>query len=178
MAWVRLGSKDERRTAVGCRENLEAFLGNRGITFESQHHPLAFTAQKVAASEHIPDRMLAKVVMVFAGEDLTMLVLPAQFQVDLDATRAALGGRHIRLAREEEFAASFPDCEPGTMPPFGTMYGIPVYVDQALTENERFVFQAGTHTETMSIAYGDFARLVRPTVTQLGFVPGKVRRAS
>jgi Ala-tRNA(Pro) deacylase len=163
---------------VGCRENLEAFLVNRGIRFESQHHPMAFTAQKVAASEHIPGRTLAKVVMVFAGEELTMLVLPADCRVDLEATSMAMGGRTVRLAREEEFADAFPDCEPGTMPPFGTLYGIPVYIDQALAQNEWFVFQAGTHTDTMSIAYSDYARLVRPSVARLGFVPGKLRRAS
>jgi Ala-tRNA(Pro) deacylase len=163
---------------VGCRENLEAFLANRGITFESQDHPMAFTAQKVAASEHVSGRTLAKVVMVFAGEELTMLVLPAHYRVDLEATREALGVRTVRLAREGEFTDSFPDCEPGTMPPFGTMYGIPVWIDQALSQNEWFVFQAGTHTDTMSIDYGDYARLVRPRVARLGFVPGKLRRAS
>jgi Ala-tRNA(Pro) deacylase len=163
---------------MACRENLETYLQQRGVSYEVQHHVPAFTAQKVASSEHIPGRMLAKVVMVFAGDDLNMLVMPAHVRLDLEATRAALGGRDVRLAHESEFAPSFPDCEPGAMPPFGNLYGIPVYVEEALGDNEKIVFQVGTHTETMSVPYHDFVRLSRPTVTRLGFVPGKIARAS
>ena len=168
----------EKEEAMACRENLETHLRHRGIPFETHHHGAAFTAQTVAAAEHVPGRMLAKVVMVFAGTELTMLVLPGHLQVDVQAARVALRGRDVRLAREEEFAPLFPDCEPGTMPPFGSLYGIPVYVDEALADNERIVFQAGTHTDTMSVSYRDYTRLVRPTMARLGFVPGKVRRAS
>ena len=161
-----------------CREKLETYFRDHGISYEVQRHGLAFTAQKVAASEHVPGRMLAKVVILFAGDDLSMLVMPAHFRVDLEAAKAALGGREVRLAHESEFAPSFPDCEPGAMPPFGNLYGIPVFVEEQLARNEEIVFQAGTHTETMSVAYQDFARLVRPSVARLGFVPGKTTRAS
>ena len=163
---------------MACRENLETHLRHRGVAYDIQHHEVAFTAQKVAASEHVSGRMLAKVVMVFAGDDLIMLVLPAHFRVDLEATRAALGGRDVRLADESEFAPFFPDCEAGAMPPFGNLYGIPVYAERALAHNEQIVFQLGTHTETMSVPYREFITLARPTLARLGFVPGKVAQAS
>jgi Ala-tRNA(Pro) deacylase len=71
------------------------------------------------------------------------------------------------MASEPEFAPAFRDCEPGAMPPFGNLYDLPVYVDRALGRNERIVFQAGTHTVTMSVTYTDFERLARPTVAEL-----------
>jgi Ala-tRNA(Pro) deacylase len=52
------------------------------------------------------------------------------------------------------------------MPPFGNLYGVPVVVDQALAEDETIVLQAGTHRDTMSINYADFARLAKPTVAR------------
>ena len=68
---------------------------------------------------------------------------------------------------EGEFASAFPDCEAGALPPFGNLYDVAVYVDRALGRNERIVFQAGTHTVTMSVAYQDFERLARPTVADI-----------
>jgi Ala-tRNA(Pro) deacylase len=71
------------------------------------------------------------------------------------------------MAAERAFATRFSDCEAGAMPPFGNLYGVPVFVDQELGANERIVFQDGTHSGTMSIAYADFERLVQPTVGDL-----------
>ena len=147
-----------------CKERLEAYLREQGVPFQIQHHPIAFTAQEVAASEHVPGRLVVKVVMVVAGGQPVMLALRATDRVDLRKLAAVLGVTDVRLAEEREFGALFPDCELGAMPPFGNLYGMPVYVDTALAEDETIVFQAGTHTDTMSLKYADFARLVRPAV--------------
>ena len=153
---------------MNSKDKLETYLRDNKIPYQVQHHPLAYTAQDVAASEHIPGKMLAKVVMVVADGKMVMLALPAPKRVDLAKVGATLGAQDVRLAGEEEFGVLFPDCEVGAMPPFGNLYGLPVCVDQALAEDEVIVFRAGTHTDTMSVKYADFERLVKPTVADLG----------
>ena len=145
-------------------KRLEAYLRDNKVPFEVTHHPLAYTAQEIAAAEHVPGKKLAKVVMVIADGKLAMLTLPAPAHVSIDKAIALLGASQVRLAREEEFAEAFPDCEVGAMPPFGNLYDVPVYVDKALTEDDEIVFQAGTHTDTIVMGYKDFERLVKPTV--------------
>jgi len=75
-----------------------------------------------------------------------------------------LQAEQVRLAKEQEFAATFPDCDVGAMPPFGHLYGVPVYADATLTRDETIVFSAGTHTETASVKYADYERLAKPKV--------------
>ncbi len=149
-----------------CKERLERYLRDNLVAYRVQHHPRAYTAQEVAESEHVPGRLLAKVVMAYADDAPAMLVLRADHQVEIEAARAALGARRLRLAHEEEFGALFPDCEIGAMPPFGNLYGLAVVVDQALAEDDTIVFQAGTHSDTMSVRYADFARLAQPRVAR------------
>jgi Ala-tRNA(Pro) deacylase len=148
------------------RERLESYLRENGVSFEVEEHPTAYTAQKIAATEHVPGRMFAKVVMAITNGDLVMLVLPAPSVVDVGKVAEVLG-EDVRLASESEFATTFADCEPGAMPPFGNLYDVPVYVDLALGRNERIVFQAGTHSMTMNVAYADFERLTAPTVADI-----------
>jgi Ala-tRNA(Pro) deacylase len=148
------------------RERLESYLRENGVPFEVEEHPTAYTAQKIAAAEHVPGRMFAKVVMATTDGALMMLVLPAPLVVDV-ARFSEVIGEQVRLASESEFATAFSDCEPGAMPPFGNLYDVPVYVDRALGQNERIVFQAGTHSVTMSVAYADFERLAGPTVADV-----------
>ncbi len=155
-----------------CRDRLENYLRENRVPFEEQHHPRAVTAQEVAASEHVPGRMLAKTVMVLADGEMVMLVLPAPYQVDPEKAAGELGAKEVHLAGEERFGDTFPDCEVGAMPPFGNLYGVPVYVDEALAEDETVVFRAGTHTDTMSVRYADLERLVGPTVARFADPPG------
>ena len=147
-----------------CQEKLELYLRAEGVPFEAHQHPPAFTAQEVAEREHISGKQVAKVVVVWADNQLVMLVLPASHQVDAAHLDALLGAQHVRLAHEPELAVAFPDCEVGAMPPFGNLYDLPVYVDTALSTAEMIVVAAGTHTDTLHLAYADYARLVKPNV--------------
>jgi Ala-tRNA(Pro) deacylase len=92
---------------MDARNRLETYLRENGVAFEVQEHPTAFTAQKIAASEHVPGRMFAKVVMAAANGDLVMLVLPAPSVVDV-AKASELLGKPVRLASESHFATAFP----------------------------------------------------------------------
>jgi Ala-tRNA(Pro) deacylase len=116
---------------------------------------------------------MAKVVVVQADDKMVMLALPASYRVYESKLAAVLGSREVRIAREDEFASAFPDCEVGAMPPFGNLYGVPVVVDRSLVEDDTIVVQAGTHTDTLSLKYADFARLVKPTVAEFARYPSR-----
>lgn len=151
-----------------CKQRLTAYFVQHGIPFETIPHRPAYTAHDVAAQERVPDQEIAKVVMILADGNIKMLVLPASLQVDFDGIRVMLYAQDVRLAQESQFSHLFPDCELGAMPPFGNLYDVPVFVDQALTQDEHIIFNAGTHTETIRIKYKDYAHLVNPIVASFG----------
>jgi Ala-tRNA(Pro) deacylase len=145
---------------------LREFLEANKVPYSVHSHPEAYTAQEIAALQHVKGRTLAKVVMVRAGADFLMLVLPADHRVDFAKLSAALGLKEARLAQETEFRDLFPGCEVGAMPPFGTLYGFPVYVDRALEKDPEIVFNGGTHTLTVKMAFRDFVALVKPVMAE------------
>lgn len=149
-----------------CLERIEHYLNQQGVRYEVLHHPRAFTAQRVAQAEHIPGKMQVKVVMLRAGDKFLMAVLPAVAHVDV-AALVKLAGNPCCLATEAEFKELFPDCELGAMPPLGSFYMLPVYADDLLEENDEIVIQAGTHTDSVKLAWDDYLRLERPTLAQL-----------
>jgi Ala-tRNA(Pro) deacylase len=143
---------------------LKDFLEANQVAYEVHSHRRAFTAQEVAAAEHVRGREVAKVVMLRAGDEYLMAVLPAPCLVDVERLGEATGKQDLRLATEAEFAGLFPGCEPGAMPPFGNLYGLAVWVDSSLTQDEEICFNAGNHEQTVHVAYADFARLVQPKI--------------
>lgn len=143
---------------------VKEFLDANNIKYMTISHSLAYTAQEIAASSHIPGQELAKTVILKVDDYFAMAVLPASHQVDLKAMKEAAGASGVRLATETEFMNLFPDCEVGAMPPFGNLYDMPVFVDESLTQDEEIAFNACTHKQLIKLAYDDFAYLVRPTV--------------
>src|SRR6266849_8415005 len=121
---------------------LRKYLDQNRVPYEAHMHRVAYTAQHVAAEEHVPGRMMAKTVIVNAGNRFAMVVLPAPQRLDLGALRAAMRFSNVRLATEAEFVSLFPDSETGAMPPFGNLYDMPVYVDEDLTQAETIIFNA------------------------------------
>jgi Ala-tRNA(Pro) deacylase len=134
------------------------------------HRP-AFTAQEEAAAAHVPGRDWAKVVICVADGEPIQAVLAAPLVVNLDRLLVLAGASSIRLAREDELAGLFPDCETGAMPPFGPLYGQRVFVDVALAAEPDIVFNAGSHTEAIRMRYADFAAATKPIVGRFAEQP-------
>ncbi len=143
---------------------LKQFLDDSHVRYITVHHSPAFTAQEIAASAHISGYELAKTVILKVDGKMAMAVVPAPQHVDLMHLEDLIGAGEVALATESEFKQRFPECELGAMPPFGTLYGMDVYVSERLADDEYIAFNAGTHTELIRMRYRDFDRLVNPKV--------------
>ena len=141
-------------------------LNTSKIHYEILPHANAFTAGMAAAAEHVDRHQQAKVVMVRSQKGSAMAVLPADRKLDLRKLKRIIH-EPVVLQSEAEFVPSFPDCDPGAMPPFGNLYGVPTYVDQHLADEDYIVFEAGTYTDAIKIHYGDYERAVKPLVADL-----------
>lgn len=145
-------------------KKLKDYLDKEHVKYACSSHSPAFTAQEVAASAHVSGKHFAKTVIVKIGDDYAMVVLPAHDHVNFAALKTATGLSSIDLASESSFKSKFPECEVGAMPPFGNLYGMPVYVSSHLGSNAEIVFNAGSHSELIQMAYQDFERLVKPKI--------------
>jgi Ala-tRNA(Pro) deacylase len=145
-------------------KKLREFLDANKVKYRILTHSTAYTAQEIASLAHIRGQNLAKTVMVKVDGHIAMAVLPGYRHVDLALLRASARAKTAEVATEAEFRHLFPECETGAMPPFGNLYGMPVFVDESLTTDEEIAFSSGTHHELIQLSYADFSRLVQPTV--------------
>jgi Ala-tRNA(Pro) deacylase len=152
-------------------ELVQEFLRQANVAYSVFPHQPAFTAQEEAAVTHISGRDWAKPVVFFADGEPIQAVVPADLVVDLEQLLLLTGAERLRLATEDELAQLYPDCEPGAMPPLGTIYNQPVFVDIALAAEPQVVFNGGTHRDAVCMRYDDFAALARPVVGSFAMRP-------
>ena len=144
-------------------------LDSKGIRYEMSHHRPTFTAQQMAAEEHVPGMNVAKPVVVKADETYYLCVLPACCKIDMDALKNELGVKHIQLADEEEMARLFGDCALGAEPPFGDLYGLQTLVDESLENDPFIIFQAGTHELAIKMDLKDYKKVANPHVFKYSY---------
>lgn len=149
---------------------LHSLLNTQHAPYVPLSHERSVTALDTAAAMHVQRELFAKTVMLKVDGALAMMVMPAPYRVDLHRLSLALGGAVVELAEEAEFRGAFPDCEVGAMPPFGHLYGMPVYVDSRLAQQSEIAFNAGTHTDAVRMPYTEFERLAQPELLWLAHV--------
>ncbi len=143
---------------------LRELLDRNQVKYSYTAHPVAYTARELASAEHVPAREVAKTVVFLSEQGYGMAVLPADSVVDLEQLRLGLGLSRLRLATEKELGELFPSCELGAMPPVGSLFGLPVYVDSRMAAEGTITFNAGTHRDVIHMQYRDFERVIHPAV--------------
>lgn len=147
---------------------LKSYLEKEKVDYKVLEHSPAYTATEIAGAQHVPGRQVVKSVIVKADDHFIMCVLPSIHYLDIDKLKHTIQAKNAQMAKEEEIAKLFPDFEVGAEPPFGHLYGLKVYVDKILEEDENIAFNAGTHTDMLMIKFSDFKKLVHPIFVDFG----------
>lgn len=148
--------------------NLQSYLDEMGVRYRLSRHPATYTAQDLAAVEHIPGRQVIKPVVVRADGEFVLCALPASYHIDIGELRDQLRAREISLADESMLGELFPDCELGAAPPIGRIYGLTTLMDESLIHDDSVTFQAGTHNDAVTMSLADYRRVALPEVAHFG----------
>ncbi len=148
-------------------ERLTAALDGGGIEYHQTEHAAVFTSTEAAAIRGVSLHSGAKALIIKGGNAFLMVVLPADLALDSAALRNVLGTRRTRFADKEE-VLKITGLTPGSIPPFGSLFGLPTFCDERLADNERINFNAGSHTVSIQMEYSDYVRFERPQMVRVG----------
>jgi Ala-tRNA(Pro) deacylase len=144
-------------------DRVTRWLQEAGVAFEVLEHAPVRTSEEAARVRGTRLEQGAKALVVRADECFVHCVLPASRRADNAALRGLVGTRKLRFATREELLA-LTGCEPGAVPPFGNLFGLPVLLDEALCANEHVVFNAGSPSTSITMRCADLVRLSGATV--------------
>jgi Ala-tRNA(Pro) deacylase len=147
-------------------ERLEAWLRGKSVEFTVLRHAPVFTSEQAAAVRGTSLASGAKALVLKAGDGFFLAVLPADRKLDSKKARDALGVKALRFATKEE-VEQITGLQPGSIPPFGSLFGLKTHCDPALGENPAINFNAGDHAISVQMSYADFASVEAPALTVL-----------
>ena len=156
---------------------LKAHLEQTHTFYTHVSHVPARSSQYAASLLHVAGKEVAKTVVLRSEGKVLLAVLAASYHINLNKL-AAVVGAPVKLLDEGECYKLFPECQPGAIPPFGELYGLPVYLDEALAGSPEIVFSAGTLSDGIRMGNADFVHLVKPRICSFAEKGEVVWRAS
>ena len=144
-------------------DRVESLLNQHGIAFQVLRHEPVYTSEEAARVRGTPLASGAKALICKGENTFVMFVVPADRKLDSHAVRRAKGWRKLRFATREE-VLELTGLVPGSIPPFGSLFGLPTLCDERLGENEVINFNAGDHSISVSMRYEDYVRVESPEV--------------
>ncbi len=140
---------------------IEELLNARGVAFEVLRHEPVYTSEEAAEIRGTPLASGAKALVCKADDRFVMFVIPADRKLASREVRRARRWRKLRFADRDE-VEHLTGLEPGSIPPFGSLFGLPTLCDERLGENETINFNAGDHRVSVSMRYEDYVRVESP----------------
>jgi Ala-tRNA(Pro) deacylase len=139
-------------------------LQGKGIAFDVLRHAPVYTSEEAAAVRGTPLGSGAKALVCKADDRFVMIVLPADRKLASKSVRKKAGVKSLRFASREE-VEQLTGLAPGSIPPFGSLFGLPTWCDQRLSEHAKINFNAGDHSLSVSRTPADYLTAEQP---QLG----------
>jgi Ala-tRNA(Pro) deacylase len=141
-------------------DKLSRMLADQGLPFDVLRHEPVFTSEAAAAIRGTPLASGAKALVCKADERFLMIVLPADRKLSSKAVRKA-GVKSLRFASRDEVEQQT-GLAPGSIPPFGSLFGLETWCDERLAEQPQINFNAGDHAISISMAYADYVAAEQP----------------
>ena len=129
-------------------------LDSLGIAYEKLEHEPVTTSEAAAGARASRLEEGAKALVVKAKDEYYHLIISAAARLDNKKLRHIIGSRKLRFANEDE-VFDLTGCRPGAVPPFGNLFGLPVYMDNLLLAEDTVYFNCGSHTVSLRMARQD-----------------------
>ena len=140
-------------------DKLKHFLDAHEGGYELVEHQHTGSSMETAEAAHVPGDSLAKGIVVKDEGGYLMVVVPADYHIELDRLNQQLH-RNLMMVSEDELGDLFPDCEVGAVPPIGAAYGVETLWDTSLGDQEVVFFEAGDHVTLVRVTGRHFHELM------------------
>lgn len=130
-------------------------LESHAVEFRRFEHEPVRTSEQAARVRGTPLEQGAKALVLETDSGLVVAVLSAARRVDYRALKRHLKSKRVQMAPAEAVREAT-GCEPGGVPPFGGIFGLPTLVDPGLLQLQYIDFNAGDRSRSVEMRTADY----------------------
>ncbi len=147
-------------------ESIRKLLDEHKITYKCWDHPPVHTSEEAARIRGTPVESGAKAIVLRSKGAFLMVVIAGDRKIDLKKVKDVIKCSRLSLATPEE-VLEVTHCVIGSVPPFGNLFSIPVYLDRSLLRSPIINFNAGKHGTSIAMSVTDYQNVVQPVMVDV-----------
>lgn len=150
-------------------------LAKHKVKYHVLPHKTVFTAYDLATTLGEDLKKVAKTLLVRADARYVLVVLPASARLDFSKLAKLLKAKKVSISPEA--AIKRMKVMPGTTPPFGSLLGVAVVLEQSLAKADDIIVRAGSLTESLRMKAKDLVKMESPILGTFREVAKKKSKA-
>ncbi len=139
-------------------EALKIFLNDNNAEYAAYNHERIHTAEEAAKVRGVEIRAGVKSIVVKGEAGFFIILVPGNRKIDFPKLPFKAG-----LADPKD-VFRITGCEIGSVHPFGNLFGLRIFMDRHVLDNEIVHFSAGTHNDSISMSPRVMAELIKPEI--------------
>ncbi|MFA5030301.1 MAG: YbaK/EbsC family protein [Patescibacteria group bacterium] len=147
-------------------KKVESFFKSHNVAPEIVTHKTVYTVYDLAQTLREKFDSIAKTLLVKADRQFLLVVMPANYRLDIQKLKKAIKAKKITLASERDMKTTF-HAIPGAMMPFGALHKLEVVADASLLKAKHALFSAGSFTESVRMKMKDYLRIAEPRIEHI-----------
>jgi len=158
------------------------FLEKRKVKYQLIEHKTVYTAFDKSQTLKEKPSVIGKTLVLKGDRHILLALIPANRSLDKQKFKRAVNTRFkkigqkpvkkISFASERLIKNKFPGVKVGALPPFGSMFGFPTFVNRSFLKNPKLIINSGSWQYSIKIGKSMFQKAV-PALVAANFTKAK-----
>lgn len=145
------------------------FLEKNKAKYEVIRHKTVYTACDKAATLKVPPKIVGKTLLLNLDKRPALVLIPADKNLDKNKFKKTAGAKKIDFVSERVIKNKIKGVRLGAVPPFGSLWKLPIFADNALLKNPKIIVNSGDCQSSIRISPAVFRKLIGPDLTAGSF---------
>lgn len=138
------------------------FLEVNKVRYETIPHRTVYTAYDKAATLKVKPNIIGKTLVLKTDQDLVIVLIPANKNLDKNKFKKIVNDwrkkqgkklvKNIDFISEKLMKNRFKAVKIGAIPPFGNLFKLPTFIDRALINQPKIIFNSGNYNISIKIS--------------------------
>ena len=162
------------------------FLEKEGIKYQTLEHKTVYTAFDKSATLKIDLKEIAKSIILKGDNLFFIVIISGNKNIDKEKFKKVLNvvrkKKREKLIKKIDFASEkwiknyFKGTKIGSVPPFGKLYKLPVFIDKPLLKNKNIYFSSDNYNNSIIITPKEFIKTTENLFEGNFSVPKKIKK--